>query len=237
MILYQALRQAQLSASEAHIKAHKDARSVSVKSASTRPRITTQPSVAVLRDLAHLLRGIGNMIFNLCTPWPTWSISGDWIAETPATGKITETDATGREILAFVDPEIMGAFMKTTGQAIVSAPNPYCTPSVLTHTDPQVTRGMGSIRSSQINRVRGVARLIFGPGFEQEWFATGYERGSVAKLQELLGAHMTSEGKKYSVLPPILFPEGSNAKKNIFLNPALIKVSNFIIFSVHYAVH
>ena len=85
---------------------------------------------------------------------------------------------------------------------------------------------MTSIRSSQINRVRGNAALIFGPGFEQEWFPSQYARGSIEKLQTLLGAHMTTEGKKYAVIPPILFPEGSQNRRDIFRNPALIRVSS-----------
>ena len=44
-------------------------------------------------------------------------------------------------------------------------------------------------------------------------------------LQELLGAYMTAEGKKYALLPPILFPQGSKNPTDIFLNPALVNVS------------
>ena len=44
-------------------------------------------------------------------------------------------------------------------------------------------------------------------------------------LQELLGAHMTAKGKKYPLLPPILFPKGSTNKRDVFLNPALVNVS------------
>jgi hypothetical protein len=86
---------------------------------------------------------------------------------------------------------------------------------------------MSSGRSSHINRLRNNASVIFGPGFEQHWFPSKFNRGSIEKLQELLGAQMTSKGKKYLLLPPILFPDGSQNKRDVFLNPALIRVSIF----------
>lgn len=44
-------------------------------------------------------------------------------------------------------------------------------------------------------------------------------------LQALLGANMTSQGKKYPLFPPILFPDELQRKKDVFLNPALVRVS------------
>lgn len=84
---------------------------------------------------------------------------------------------------------------------------------------------MGAARSSHMNRVRTHVHQIFGPQFEQKWFATKYDRGSVDILQGLSGAYITPQGKKYRLLPPILFPDGSQSKKDVFLNPALVRVS------------
>jgi hypothetical protein len=41
---------------------------------------------------------------------------------------------------------------------------------------------------------------------------------------------MSSKGKKYLLLPPILFPQGSESKRDIFLNPAVVRVSGFLQF-------
>jgi hypothetical protein len=84
---------------------------------------------------------------------------------------------------------------------------------------------MTSSRSSHVNRIRGCASIIFGAGFEPDWFASKFNRGSVEKLQELVGARVSSKGKGYLLLPPILYPDGSQNKKDIFLNPALVKAS------------
>lgn len=84
---------------------------------------------------------------------------------------------------------------------------------------------MATSRSSHVNHLRANAIDIFGPGFEKKWFATRFNRGGVDKLQMLSGASFTSKGKKYRLLPPILFPNGSENNKDVFLNPALVKVS------------
>lgn len=71
--------------------------------------------------------------------------------------------------------------------------------------------------------------MIFGPGFDQEWFASGFQRASVEKLQDLLGANSGQGGKKYPLFPPILFPDWPQSKnpRDVFLNPVLVKVSIF----------
>ena len=93
---------------------------------------------------------------------------------------------------------------------------------------------MGISRSSHVNRLRTRALNIFGPGFENDWFATNFDRGGIDKLQILSGATMTPKGKKYMLLPPILFPDGSNSNKDVFLNPALARVSAYITgYSLH----
>ena len=84
---------------------------------------------------------------------------------------------------------------------------------------------MAASRSWHISRLRGSGSLIFGPGFEQNWFPSKVDRGSNKTLQDLLGAQAPPMGKKYALLLPVLFPSGSSNKRDIFLNPALIKVS------------
>jgi len=88
---------------------------------------------------------------------------------------------------------------------------------------------MMAARSSHINCLRGHASLIFGPGFNQEWFASGFQRASIEKFQGLLGANSNQKGKKYPLLPPILFPDGSKSGRDVFLNPVLVRVR--IVFS------
>jgi hypothetical protein len=84
---------------------------------------------------------------------------------------------------------------------------------------------MQAVRASHIHRIRQVASTIFGPGFEQEWFTSdSSERNTRTKFQDLLGATTTIGGKKYMLLPPVLFPDGSPNKDALFLNPVLAKV-------------
>ena len=45
-------------------------------------------------------------------------------------------------------------------------------------------------------------------------------------LQQLVGAEGEGDAKTYLLLPPILFPEGSTRKRDVFLNPALVNVSD-----------
>lgn len=193
---------------------------------SAKSHTTTGPA----DDAKKTLQEVGKKIFVLWTPWPLWTISGCWIAgasDTPATGNITATDDAGREILSYVPLPLVADFLSNAGQSIVSRPESRRIFSILINNsnDPQVTNAMSSARSSHINRLRNNAAVIFGPGFDQNWFPSKFNRGSIEKLQELLGAHMTPKGKKYLLLPPILFPDGSQNKRDVFLNPALIRVS------------
>ena len=192
--------------------------------------------------LKEPLREIGKKILILCTPWPSWTISGSFIigaSDTPVTGDITATDNAGTEILSYVPSWLVPHFLSAAGQALVSRPNLCRTISMLTNdpNDPQVTGVMTSGRSTHINRLWVHASLIFGPEFDQTWFPSKANRGSIEKLQNLLGACMTPKGKKYPLLPPILFPDGSQNKKDVFLNPALVKVRIFFCktFTTQYA--
>ena len=51
------------------------------------------------------------------------------------------------------------------------------------------------------------------------------DRATVGVFQELLGVKDTPKGKRYPMLPPILYPAGSGTDpKKLFLNPALVNV-------------
>ena len=59
----------------------------------------------------------------LCTPWPSWVVSGCWIIGTPhppAASTITATDIAGREILSYVPLPIVADFLSKPGQSVVS---------------------------------------------------------------------------------------------------------------------
>ena len=191
-------------------------------------------------DKKKELREVGRRLFILCSPWKSWTVSGCYIVGSPGTlaaEGITATDSIGNEILSHVPVSLVADFLSRSGQSFVSRPSPHCTTSILINNldHPQVASAMSSLRSSHINRLRANGTLIFGSGFQQEWFPSKFERGSVETLQKLLGAHMTPKGKKYLLLPPILYLDGSSKnKRDLFLNPALIKVSTFA--HVHYVV-
>ena len=87
---------------------------------------------------------------------------------------------------------------------------------------------MQTVRGSHIHRVHLVASTIFGHGFAQEWFLSKYDRNSLPEFQKLLGVTATPGGKKYPLLPLILYPNGSLDKNALFLNPVLAKVRTFI---------
>ena len=84
------------------------------------------------------------------------------------------------------------------------------------------------VRSSHIHRIRLAASTIFGCGFQQEWFLTQYDRNSLPEFQEQLGAIITPGGKKYPLLPPVLYPNELLDKNTLFTNPALARVYNLL---------
>jgi hypothetical protein len=174
-------------------------------------------------------RGVAGQLFVLCTPWPLWSVSGSCvIGGTPATGRARETDDAGREILSYVPLSLVADFLTKTGQSEVSRLKPFhIFPALIDDSnDPQTKSAMQTIRLSHVNRLRNNGAMIFGPGFEQQWFPSKFDRETIEKFQDLLGAHMTPRGKKYPLLPPIFYPNGSQSKRDVFLNPALVKVSH-----------
>lgn len=86
---------------------------------------------------------------------------------------------------------------------------------------------MTAKRSSHVNCLHGSAAKIFG--YDSDFFAWKFDRSSIKEFQALLGVKDTPKGKRYLMLPPILYPDGSNMNpKQLFLNPALVKVGTFL---------
>ena len=87
---------------------------------------------------------------------------------------------------------------------------------------------MTSTRSGHLNRIRSCLDSIFEDvEINKDWYKDRFDRSAVEELQTLLGAKLTSKGKKYKLLAPVLYPKGSKSEKDLFLNPALVNVSNF----------
>ena len=88
-----------------------------------------------------------------------------------------------------------------------------------------MSRRLTGLRGTHISTLRLCGRLIFGTDFQQEWFPSKFNgRGDIEMLQRLVTEE--KDGKKaYPLFPPILYPEGSARKRDVFLNPALINVS------------
>jgi hypothetical protein len=79
-------------------------------------------------DVGKSIKQVAKKLFILYSPWPSWTISGCWIAgasTTPATGKITETDDAGKEILSYVPFSLTADFLSKAGQSIVSCPESH----------------------------------------------------------------------------------------------------------------
>jgi hypothetical protein len=90
--------------------------------------------------------------------------------------------------------------------------------------DSEVASAIAAQRHHHIHRIRTVGDAVFG--FESKYFATEYDRSEVPEFGILLGVKDTPKGRRYPMLPPILYPNGSDADpKQLFLNPALIKAS------------
>lgn len=100
---------------------------------------------------------------------------------------------------------------------------------------------MKEVRGSHKYKVQSVAYIVFEELMEQEWFGPmnmtkinnfrkwfrrDFNRATLKPFQDLL---LTSDKSRYDVFPPILFPDFDvTKKKEVFLNPALIKVSHCI---------
>ena len=83
---------------------------------------------------------------------------------------------------------------------------------------------MRTSRSAYIHRLRRAGNRIFG--FDTDFFDSKYDHSTVPEFQVLLGVKDTPKGKRYPMLPLILYPEetGMDPKK-LFLRPALVRVS------------
>lgn len=82
---------------------------------------------------------------------------------------------------------------------------------------------MRTARSTYVHRLRSVGNKIFG--FSADFFDSKFDRSVVPQFRALLGVMDTPRGKRYPMLPPILYPnDGDMDPKRLFLNPALVKV-------------
>ena len=67
--------------------------------------------------------------------------------------------------------------------------------------------------------------LIFG--LDADEVKAALKNEPLPKFQLLLGVKEAAKGKRYTMFPPIFYPEGSGMNpKQLFLNPALAWVGN-----------
>jgi hypothetical protein len=86
---------------------------------------------------------------------------------------------------------------------------------------------MSNVCGPYISNLQKAGPHIFGSRFDTSWFPTSFARETVPLLNKLLGASGSSEERKtYPLFPPIFYPKNVVNAKNIFLNPALPKVSH-----------
>ena len=89
-----------------------------------------------------------------------------------------------------------------------------------------MTKSISEARSSEINKLRGVAGGIFGlPG---TYFTNiNYPRAGVTEIQEMLGVSATNP--KYKIFPPILFTgmREDPSLKTVFGNCELLGKVNY----------
>ena len=65
----------------------------------------------------------GAKIFALCTPWPEWTVSHGFLIGSSAKvdpSTIRASDHDGEEILSYIPPSSVKAFLPRTGQSVVS---------------------------------------------------------------------------------------------------------------------
>ena len=94
--------------------------------------------------------------------------------------------------------------------------------------DSQVRTSMKSFRSTSINKLRAKGTAIFGSQYSEKWFETGYNRADVVEFQKLLGVE-DPNCRQYALFPPIFYPDDQKRRRDVFLNPALFKVSTYSI--------
>lgn len=116
----QALHQVQLFTSNVHTHMQMLAHYSMSASARLLAQMVARPRQPALKEP---LQKIGKNILILCTPWPSWTISGSYIVgalDMPVTGKITVTDDAGRKILSYFPVSIEADFLSATGQGFIS---------------------------------------------------------------------------------------------------------------------
>ena len=169
----------------------------------------------------------------LCSPWPEWDVSGSSITELPpetgskqsTSGDNIDKSVISNRILSFVPPQLRELFLSSRGQRLVSHFELYFLDSDTDTEWLKVGETMTAKRSTHVHTLRGCAGIIFG--FSSDLFVTDFDRSEVPEFQALLGVRETPKGKRYPVLPPILYPDGKyRDPEQLFLNPALIKVTN-----------
>ena len=107
-----------MSAGNAHAQAQRDVRNGSSVSTGTR-------SSKQLLDTTDSdnIQDAGTKIFMLCTPWPEWTVSGQFLVGSARgidSSAITASDRDGEEILSHIPPSSLRAFMSRAGQSAVS---------------------------------------------------------------------------------------------------------------------
>jgi hypothetical protein len=72
---------------------------------------------------ADAIRDAGAKIFALCTPWPEWTVARGFLIGSSAKvdpSTIKASDHDGEEILSYIPPSSVRAFLSRTGQSVVS---------------------------------------------------------------------------------------------------------------------
>ena len=82
-----------------------------------------RPVVEVTKDTKKALQQVGRQLFSLCTPWPSWIVSSGWVVKENTTGKVTENDDDGWEVLSYVPAPLVADFLSEAGQLLVSESN------------------------------------------------------------------------------------------------------------------
>lgn len=91
---------------------------------------------------------------------------------------------------------------------------------------------MRTRRSFHVHRLLLHGGIIFG--LSGTYFEAGFDRSTSNECMDLLGVKDTPKGKRYPILPPILYPEGSrNDPKKLFLSPAITRVCFGMYLRVH----
>ena len=127
--LSQALRDTQLSVAKLHAETQAICRTSSAPAApqqsASAPLVETDKEAQTRDELKEPAK----KLTVLCSPWPVWRISGQFIVELPdnvalkdsdKARVIMENDPAGDNILSYVPQHLYESFISVTGQKIVS---------------------------------------------------------------------------------------------------------------------